>query len=224
MSTLLLRIEAPMQSWGTVTRGAVRQTYVHPSKSGVVGLLANALGRKLEDNIDDLAALRMGVRIERRGSLLSDFSAVQNVARSNNGAPKPSHLQTKMYLADACFLVAFEGKRELLESLLRAVEQPARPLFFGRRNCIPSAPLAMPDGLVDVELVAALEIYPWFLRTEKPASLVAQVEDPTGTESLVDVPVGSFSERRFGSRRVRWFSVAVRSAEEVYGDSAPVFF
>ena len=48
MMTLLLRLAGPMQSWGTASKFRERDTGREPSKSGVVGLLAAALGRYLE--------------------------------------------------------------------------------------------------------------------------------------------------------------------------------
>lgn len=76
MATVLIRLEGPMQSWGLNTRGpngAHRTTQPHPTKSGVIGLVANALGRDWSDDITDLAALRFGVRVDRPGHLESDY-------------------------------------------------------------------------------------------------------------------------------------------------------
>ena len=61
--TLLIRLAGPMQSWGTQGRFDVRDTEREPSKSGVVGLLCAALGRDRSEPLDDLASLRMGVRV-----------------------------------------------------------------------------------------------------------------------------------------------------------------
>ena len=44
MPTLLLRLVGPMQSWGTTSRFDQRDTGKEPSKSGIVGLLAAAMG------------------------------------------------------------------------------------------------------------------------------------------------------------------------------------
>ena len=65
-----------MQSWGTSARGysdAHRRTRGHPTKSGVIGLVANALGRDFADPVDDLAALRFAVRADRAGVMESDY-------------------------------------------------------------------------------------------------------------------------------------------------------
>ena len=45
MHTLLLRLEGPLQSWGTSSRFPQRDTGFEPSKSGVIGLLCAALGK-----------------------------------------------------------------------------------------------------------------------------------------------------------------------------------
>lgn len=44
MSTLLMRLAGPLQSWGTTSRFDQRDTGKEPSKSGVIGLMAAALG------------------------------------------------------------------------------------------------------------------------------------------------------------------------------------
>ncbi|MEB3023397.1 MULTISPECIES: CRISPR-associated protein Cas5 [Mycolicibacter] len=76
MPTVLIRLEGPMQAWGLSGRGtnsAHRATQPRPTKSGVIGLVANALGRDWADDITDLASLRFGVRVDRPGELESDY-------------------------------------------------------------------------------------------------------------------------------------------------------
>jgi CRISPR system Cascade subunit CasD len=45
MPTLLLRMRAPMMSWGDHSRFTIRDTRREPTKSAVIGLLCAALGR-----------------------------------------------------------------------------------------------------------------------------------------------------------------------------------
>jgi CRISPR system Cascade subunit CasD len=45
MLTLLLRMRAPMMSWGDHSRFTIRDTRREPTKSAVIGLLCAALGR-----------------------------------------------------------------------------------------------------------------------------------------------------------------------------------
>ena len=42
--TLLLRLGAPLQSWGSESMYDRRETDMMPTKSGVIGMLAAALG------------------------------------------------------------------------------------------------------------------------------------------------------------------------------------
>ena len=73
MAVLLLKLEGPLQSWGSNSRFTKRKTQHEPTKSGVIGLLAAALGRRRGDPIDDLTTLRFGVRIDQPGSYEQDF-------------------------------------------------------------------------------------------------------------------------------------------------------
>jgi CRISPR system Cascade subunit CasD len=75
MNTLFLRLEGPLQSWGVRSRWGERDTTAAPTKSGVLGLLGSALGLSRDDahlrRLSD--ALRLGVRIDRPGTLLRDY-------------------------------------------------------------------------------------------------------------------------------------------------------
>jgi len=130
MATMLLRFAAPLQSWGT-DKFERRGTENIPTKSGVVGLLAAALGRRRSecDDMHDLLSLRFGVRVERSGGLLRDF----HTAKSATDA----YVTNRYYLSDAVFLVALEGDEVLLNDLAKALRSPAFPLFLGRRSCPP---------------------------------------------------------------------------------------
>lgn len=61
MATLLLRLAAPLQSWGIDSKFDTRKTEREPSKSGVMGLLAAALGYKRyeADKLSQLNELRL---------------------------------------------------------------------------------------------------------------------------------------------------------------------
>lgn len=119
MAVLLLKLAGPLQSWGSSSRFTERGTEHEPTKSGVVGLLAAALGRYRTDPVDDLAALHFGVRIDQPGTFLSDFQTEHKrkwdsqSARWVSGDALP--LTHRHYLADAVFVAAFEGDLGLLQ-------------------------------------------------------------------------------------------------------------
>ena len=69
MATMLLRLAAPLQAWGADSKFETRKTAREPTKSGVIGLLAAALGLRRDETepLTRLAGLRFGVRVEREG-------------------------------------------------------------------------------------------------------------------------------------------------------------
>ena len=85
MGVLLLRASGLMQSWGVQSRFGVRDTGLEPSKSGVVGLLCAALGRRRDEPIDDLAALTMGVRVDQEGTMGRDYQTASDVLKASGG-------------------------------------------------------------------------------------------------------------------------------------------
>ena len=159
MPTLLLRLQGPLQSWGTTSRFDERDTQLEPSKSGVIGLLCAALGRDRAEPVDDLAALRMGVRVDREGVPMRDYQTATGVliAASAKADLERTVVSPRYYLADACFLVGLEGEDEpLLRQLHQALRQPVWPLALGRKSFAPAGPVYLPDGLVMQPLQAAL--------------------------------------------------------------------
>lgn len=198
MSTLLLRFAAPMQAWGADSRFDFRKTNREPTKSGVVGLLAAALGLQRDAPLNELTALRMGVRVDREGVLLRDFHMVHG--------EKSSYVTTRYYLCDAVFLVGvFSEDEVLMRRLEEAVRCPAFPLFLGRRSCPPEGRVCL--GLRAMTLEDALTSEPSlaahgaFQQNER---LRMVLEDPRGTARLRDMPI-SFSpfDRQYGYRAAR---------------------
>ncbi|EDY51269.1 crispr-associated protein, partial [Streptomyces clavuligerus] len=172
-AVLLLRLAGPLQSWGSASAFNSRQTGAEPTKSGVIGLLAAADGRARGACIEDLRALRLGVRVDRSGTLLRDYHTASDhrgrpLAQAGVGAKgtqrptspaKYTQVTTRYYLQDAVFLAALAGPRALLDRLDRAVRAPAFPLALGRRSCVPSLPLAL--GVHPGSLGEVLSTHPW---------------------------------------------------------------
>ena len=139
MATLVLRLAGPMQAWGTESRWEIRDTGREPSKSGVVGLLAAALGRAREERVDDLARLRMAVRVEREGLVKKDYQTAMGIVAAD-GRPDRRVVSTRYYLSDAEFLVGLEGTEDLLKKLEAATYAPVYPLYLGRKSYLPVGP------------------------------------------------------------------------------------
>ncbi|MGH2532274.1 MAG: type I-E CRISPR-associated protein Cas5/CasD [Thermomicrobiales bacterium] len=228
MSTLLLRLAGPMQSWGVDSQYDIRFTGRDPSKSGVIGLLCAALGKPRQEAVGDgfpplgeLAAMRMGVRVDRPGRVERDYQTVGGSHRRGEhygvalagGGIGSTVVSPRYYLADANFLVGLEGEEVFLERLQRALQAPVWPLFLGRKSCVPGLPVWLPDepplgpAFRPASLEDVLAAYPWHddgRNEARPESLRLVIETESGeaTEVRPDVPL-SFAERRFTSRAVK---------------------
>jgi CRISPR system Cascade subunit CasD len=209
MTTLLLRLAGPMQSWGVQSRFTVRDTGLEPSKSGVVGLLCAALGRRRDEPVEDLARLTMAVRVDQEGVMQRDYHTAGKggfLRASGTIEREDVVVSTRYYLADARFLVGLHGyDRALLSQAHGALRDPYWPLYLGRKAFVPGEPVWLPDGLLlDQSLLDCLLAYPWLAAglREPPRRIRVVVEDSAGTEVRPDQPV-SFAQRLFAPRRVR---------------------
>lgn len=191
MPTLLLRCIAPLQAWDTQSNFGVRTTGREPSKSGIIGLLCAALGRPRDEPVDDLAALKMGVRVDQEGHILRDWhTAGKDGYLKASGAIERDTLitSTRYYLTDAAFLVALEtDERALLETLHAALRHPHWLLCLGRKACPPAEPPYLFDGLQETDLVTSLCNYPWLGRLEKRYKQL-QEANPRGLRIVLDAP------------------------------------
>lgn len=220
MHTLLLRLEGPMQSWGTASRFTQRDTTMEPSKSGVVGLLCAALGKPRWErpehqetwpSLAAIAGLRMGVRIDQAGTVGVDFQTAGGGRMAGkkygvaqvNGANFGSVMSYRYFLQDASFLVGLSGEdRSLLERLHDALKEPVWQLYLGRKGYVPAVPPYLPDGLRDQDLVSALASYPLPQRVDGEVRVVLEEASPLGSEPRMDQPV-DFAHRQFARRYVR---------------------
>jgi len=154
MNTVLLRLAGPLQSWGASSKFGRRTTEREPTKSGVIGLVAAALGRRREDNIDDLAKLKFGVRIDQAGRVMGDYHTV----KSDDGKQLVNGY--RYYLEDAVFLAGLYGDGMLISEIARAIVNPQFPLFLGRRSCPPAGRICL--GIREnMTLLDALKAEPW---------------------------------------------------------------
>ena len=205
MSTLLLRLAGPMQSWGTQSRFSIRETGLEPSKSGVIGLLCAALGRPRTEPVDDLVALRMGVRVDHEGTVKMDYHTAGGSHRRGDSygvarvdGSRVTVPSNRYYLADASFLVGLEGDEALLRQIDHALAQPVWQISLGRKAFVPGEPVRLPDegqlgpGLRPDTLVPALRSYPWPHRSTEPLRFVldaSPVSDGEVVEVRADVPL-----------------------------------
>jgi CRISPR system Cascade subunit CasD len=106
--------------------------------------------------------IRYAVRRDRTGKRIQDYQTVDFSKpymddarawttdgtleqRKGGSASSGTHIRQRDYLADACYTIALtlEGPDEAptLDDLAEALQRPARPLFIGRKPCLPATPL-----------------------------------------------------------------------------------
>jgi CRISPR system Cascade subunit CasD len=218
MPTLLLRLVGPMQSWGTTSRFDQRDTGKEPSKSGVIGIIAAAMGIERENWIDlePLTRLSIGIRHDRPGVPKRDYqtagcATTDTIIQANGKLAKGGGIVSQRdYLADASFLVGVECEdRFLLERIYAALKNPVWALALGRKSYVPSEPIWIENSIQDAPLLDVLEQWPWISAIRKwekqvPEQLLISFESSDGSGVLkMDQPLSSFAERRFGARFVQ---------------------
>lgn len=160
MKTVLLKFSGPLQSWGTDSHFETRHTDDHPSKSGVIGMIAAGLGyrRNENDKLNRLNSLNFAVRIDQVGKVLRDYHTAKKY--KNNGDLERTYVTNRYYLQDAVFVVALSSSDDdLISDVKMAVSKPYFQLFLGRRALPPTADLLL--DVIDADAITALKEYPW---------------------------------------------------------------
>ncbi len=162
MDMLLLRFDAPLMSFGGVTVDSHGVIQPFPSMSMICGLLGNALGYHHADTqgLQRLQErLQYACRQDRRGSRMRDFQTVdlgqehmddknawttwgQLQERKGGTASSGTLIRERDYWADARYTISLmlEPVEEIptLTELQHALAFPERPLFIGRKPCMPA--------------------------------------------------------------------------------------
>ncbi|MYD23388.1 MAG: type I-E CRISPR-associated protein Cas5/CasD [Holophagales bacterium] len=164
---LILRLNAPLMSFGGVVIDNFGETDDWPSASLLVGMIGNALGYRRTDR-EDLQALQdrlvFACRADCEGERLRDFQVADlnknDKGWTTHGQPEGraggantyigKHLRYRFYWTDRVITVALrleptEGEPSL-DQVAKALDYPARPLFIGRKPCLPTAPLLVGRG------------------------------------------------------------------------------
>lgn len=168
MTGFLLHVAAPLQSWGEHSAFTHRDTASHPTRSGLIGLLASALGIPRAEAVADgadretlfarLTQVRFTVRVDRPGTVMGDFHTVgggypqhltvPTAKGARRGVDAATIVSTRHYLSDAVFTVAADfTDRRLAQRCAEAVAAPRWPLHLGRRSCPPGGMLMLRAGL-----------------------------------------------------------------------------
>ncbi len=214
MQILALRLDAPLMSFGGVMVDQHGPTDRFPGLSLLAGLFANALGYRHAD-FEALEALQDRLEYAARWDVppqsLVDYHTVdlnqpkmrfegwttRGRPEHRGGGPAAAfgtHPRYRHYLANGVMTAACSLRGEgapSLADLAAALHQPARPLFLGRKTCLPAAPLFL-SVFEAPDLLSGLQAVPAARRAGTPpasrmeACWPAYLGDPAGSR-LVEI-------------------------------------
>jgi CRISPR system Cascade subunit CasD len=181
---LILRLEAPLMAFGSTMIDANGPTHDLPIVSMVTGLIANALGwqrAQLEQHRNLQQRIVMGARLDRPGTDLRDFQTAvlfedekgwttfgspegreksPSYSWGSSGRKELNYIRNRHYRADAFVTIALRlepaDESPTLDEVAVALVEPARPLFIGRKPCLPSRPLLSEPSLDAANVYEAL--------------------------------------------------------------------
>lgn len=210
MNTVVLRLIGPLQAWGVQSRFGIRDTQMEPSKSGVIGIVAAALGMARTDDalLARLTQCQMVVRVDQEGRRMRDyhvtgggtFRGAEYGVMKSDGGHKPV-LSDRYYLTNAAFHVALQyADAELARDIVQALLTPVFPLTLGRRSCVPTVPIGYPElmALAAYEALFRIPLYTDGASQQSLADnvrLVVECGMQQG-KSVPDVPVSFASQQR----------------------------
>ncbi len=204
---LLVRLSSPLIAFGGETidnYGVIRD---FPALSMITGLIANALGWDRSDAESHNALqqrLRIGTRVDARGARLTDFQTAQlgandkgwttwgSVEERRGGAASydSPHLRYRDYHADLVALVAARlvpaEDTPTLDDVAAALDRPQRPLFIGRKPCLPTTRLVA--GWVEADTVLhALQTAPFVGPMKEFRAQWPDGEGEVGGDRVLDI-------------------------------------
>jgi CRISPR system Cascade subunit CasD len=213
---LILRLDGPMQAWGTHTFEDFRPSNLFPTRSGLLGLLGACLGIDRRDHaaLEQLdASVEFTVRADqavlrtdnakptsKAAIKLPDFHTVLAARKVDGSANKNAVMSRREYLFDAAFTVAIGAKPEplvTLEAIAKALRHPCFTPVLGRRSC----PITRP--LLDGAPIEASDAKAALADALPVGGLIYAEGDLESTQPLRirDVPMRG-RNRQFGTRQV----------------------
>lgn len=246
MKVLILRLEAPLMSFGTVAVDKHRPSGSFPALSAVTGLLGAALGIKRHET-DALQRLQqrlcLASRIDRRGELLMDYQTVdlsqpwlygsehgvgwttrhRVESRGKGEANYGTHIRYRQYWADAVATLAVTldpaEEQPSVAEVAEALSRPSHPLYLGRKGCPPAEPILQGEQEAESlrEALQAVPLHPFADGEELPAQWPAAAETPGQEEQVLRDRRDWPNQVHAGSRRA-WRGTVCPSVTEEGAD------
>ncbi|MBF0528783.1 MAG: type I-E CRISPR-associated protein Cas5/CasD [Deltaproteobacteria bacterium] len=204
MEGLILRFDAPLMSFGGVKVDQHNFTDRFPGLSLFAGLVANALGwtHNASKDIEQLQErLIVASRWDIEPELIIDYHTVDlgqikmcEKGWTTRGEPEHregglaarmgTHQRYRHYWANGVLTSAItltDDRDPDLNALEKALNRPARPLFIGRKTCLPSIPIFLQrsHGRNVISMLASI---PRYVCQYRSASEVMSARWPAGID------------------------------------------
>ncbi|MBS3762087.1 MAG: type I-E CRISPR-associated protein Cas5/CasD [Planctomycetes bacterium] len=167
MDILLLRFDAPLISFGAPIVDNRGEIQPYPALSMLCGMLGNALGydhsetnrlQRLQER------LQYASRQDKAGERIRDYQTVdlgqefmsdsrawttrgKLEERKGGSASSGTHIRLRDYWADSIHTVALTlqpaDEAPTMDEVAEAIRKPERPLFIGRKTCLPATPILL---------------------------------------------------------------------------------
>lgn len=206
---VILHFDAPLQSWGIDSRFQHRSAGAAPSKSAVCGMVCAACGvakgsEEERNVIDRFVQLHMDCFCIKTDGIMADFHTVQHFRRATGSLATDDAIVThRHYWQGSRYnVVLSSADKDFLIRIHGALQNPVWGIWFGRKCCIPAAPIIQEPVMeyAEAKIKAADNYYEAF----------SEVQDyGSGTDTWYDQPVGFGSPhssgregRQYAPRRV----------------------
>lgn len=222
---LIMHLQAPMMSFGAPVIDEIGPTERFPGLAALTGLLGNALGLSHGD-ADALERLQARLRplcleipAQTGGEMLTDYQTVdlgqvfmngtgwttrgRREDKGSGAATRGTHIRLRDYRVETAVLVLLHltpaDEAPTVRDLLAALRQPARPLFIGRKHCLPA-------GFIGVEVVTAPDLFQ-AAQTLLASGLPAQPHQPASptpvAHAWAEWPAGEAGGEAFQQEEAR---------------------
>lgn len=172
---LILKLQGPMQSWGSHTYEDYRPSNGFPTRSGVLGLVAACMGIERVDQESQMAlsnSLNVAVRpddgTKGRQALpvvrLTDFHTVEKARKVDGKENNNPVVSRREYLCDASFTVGItitDSASYSLDQIEKMLKNPVYTPFLGRRSCPMTRPIFETRLLANSFGDAFDKVQPW---------------------------------------------------------------
>jgi CRISPR system Cascade subunit CasD len=184
MDFLVFRLWGAMAAWGDIAVGERRGTWARPSRSGVLGLIAAAMGIERTDTaahqrLED--GLGFAVRVDDPGRPMRDYHTAQSPSEKrgrrwatrrdelDGGNDLNTILSERIYQLEMNAVVVVwlrpGSQGPGVATIAKALAEPVFAPYLGRKSCPLGLPL-MPVGIDAATPVAALALHDALPRPE----------------------------------------------------------